>query len=39
VLAVVHDRYFIRRFATRVWRLSGGALTSHVDLDAALKGT
>jgi ATP-binding cassette subfamily F protein 3 len=37
VLAVVHDRYFIRRFATRVWSLSGGALTSHIDLDTALK--
>lgn len=37
VLAVVHDRYFIGRFATRVWSLSGGALTSHIDLDSALK--
>jgi ATP-binding cassette subfamily F protein 3 len=37
VLAVIHDRYFIRRFATRVWSLSGGTLTSHIDLDSALK--
>jgi ATP-binding cassette subfamily F protein 3 len=37
VLAVVHDRYFIRHFATRIWSLAGGTLTSHLDLDQ-LKG-
>ncbi len=33
VLAVVHDRYFIRRFATRVWALQDGTLRNYVDLD------
>lgn len=26
VLAVFHDRYFIERFATQVWRLEGDRL-------------
>ena len=30
VLAVVHDRYFVDRFATTVWRIEDGALTEHV---------
>jgi ATP-binding cassette, subfamily F, member 3 len=33
VLAVVHDRYFIREFATRVWAIQDGELRSFVDLD------
>jgi len=33
VLAVVHDRYFIRRFATRIWTIQDGALRSYVDLE------
>jgi ATP-binding cassette subfamily F protein 3 len=33
VLAVVHDRYFIRQFAGRIWSLAGGTLTSYFDLD------
>jgi ATP-binding cassette subfamily F protein 3 len=33
VLAVVHDRYFIRRFATRIWAIRDGALRSYVDLE------
>jgi ATP-binding cassette subfamily F protein 3 len=33
VLAVVHDRYFIRRFATRVWAIHDGTLRSYVDLE------
>ncbi len=33
VLAVVHDRYFIREFATRVWAIENGELRSFVDLD------
>lgn len=33
VLAVVHDRFFIRQFADRIWSLAGGNLTSYVDLD------
>ncbi len=33
VLAVVHDRYFIRGFATRVWAIHDGTLRSYVDLE------
>ncbi|HOS80493.1 MAG TPA: ABC-F family ATP-binding cassette domain-containing protein [Anaerolineae bacterium] len=33
VLAVVHDRYFIRAFATGLWALQGGALRQFVDLE------
>ena len=33
VLAVVHDRYFIREFATRLWAIHDGELHSYVDLD------
>jgi len=32
VLAVVHDRYFIRGFATRVWAIHDGTLRSYTDL-------
>jgi ATPase subunit of ABC transporter with duplicated ATPase domains len=32
VLAVVHDRYFIQRFATRIWAIADGTLTSRLDL-------
>ncbi len=32
VLAVVHDRYFIRRFATGLWRIRDGGLKRYVDL-------
>ena len=37
VLAVVHDRYFIRHFATRIWSLAGGGLNSYLDLDSLLR--
>ena len=33
VLAVVHDRYFIRGFATRIWAIHDGTLKSYVDLE------
>ncbi len=33
VLAVVHDRYFIERFATRIWAVENGTLKSYVDLE------
>jgi ATP-binding cassette subfamily F protein 3 len=33
VLAVVHDRYFIRTFATRIWAIHGGTLRSYSDLE------
>ncbi len=36
VLAVVHDRYFIERFATAVWALSGGTIRRYPDLTQAL---
>jgi len=32
VLAVVHDRYFIRSFATRIWAIREGELRSCLDL-------
>jgi len=33
VLAVVHDRYFIEAFATRVWAVHDGELRGYVDLE------
>jgi len=33
VLAVVHDRYFIRGFASRIWAIRDGELGSFVDLE------
>jgi ATP-binding cassette subfamily F protein 3 len=33
VLAVVHDRYFIQRFATSVWAVHDGTLRRYPDLD------
>jgi len=33
VLAVVHDRYFIRQFATGIWALRGGRLKSYFGLE------
>ena len=36
-LAVVHDRFFIGQFATRIWSLSGGVLTSYLDLEGLLR--
>ena len=38
VLAVVHDRYFIERFATAVWALRDGAIRRYPDLAQALDG-
>lgn len=34
VIAAVHDRYFIRQFAGKVWAVEGDALRSYVDLEA-----
>jgi ATP-binding cassette subfamily F protein 3 len=34
VLAVVHDRYFIREFATEIWGVYDGTLNHYVDLEA-----
>ncbi|HOT92612.1 MAG TPA: ABC-F family ATP-binding cassette domain-containing protein [Anaerolineae bacterium] len=33
VLAVVHDRYFIRQFATGVWSVEEGTVKEYVDLE------
>jgi ATP-binding cassette subfamily F protein 3 len=33
VLAVVHDRYFIQRFATSLWALEKGTIRAYGDLD------
>jgi ATP-binding cassette subfamily F protein 3 len=32
VLTVMHDRFFIRRFATALWVVEGGAVRRYVDL-------
>jgi ATP-binding cassette subfamily F protein 3 len=32
VLAIVHDRYFIERFATGLWRIGAGTIRPYVDL-------
>ncbi len=32
VLVVVHDRYFIERFATGIWSVQGGTIRRYVDL-------
>lgn len=32
VLTVVHDRYFIRNFATRLWVIENGILSNYLDL-------
>jgi ATP-binding cassette subfamily F protein 3 len=39
VLAVVHDRYFIRRFATRIWAIREGKLRSYVDMEDLRRGS
>jgi len=33
VLVVVHDRYFIRRFATGIWAIESGTVHRYVDLE------
>jgi ATP-binding cassette subfamily F protein 3 len=32
VLAVVHDRFFIQRFATALWVVEGGSVRRYIDL-------
>ncbi|MCA1667371.1 MAG: ATP-binding cassette domain-containing protein [Thermomicrobia bacterium] len=34
ILTVVHDRYFVQRFAGRIWALEDGKLVQHLDLEA-----
>jgi ATP-binding cassette subfamily F protein 3 len=38
ILAVVHDRYFIGRFATRLWAVHDGTIHSYVDLEDMRRG-
>jgi ATP-binding cassette subfamily F protein 3 len=33
VLAVVHDRYFIKRFATGLWSVEEGTIRQYIDLE------
>ena len=33
VLAIVHDRYFIERFATGLWAIEGGSIVPYPDLE------
>jgi ATP-binding cassette subfamily F protein 3 len=33
ILAVVHDRYFIQRFATRIWAIRERAIHAYVDME------
>jgi len=37
VLVIVHDRYFIRRFATAIWALTPPEIVRYADLDDALR--
>jgi len=38
VLAVVHDRYFVGRFASAIWCFRHGTIRRHVDLDDMRRG-
>jgi ATP-binding cassette subfamily F protein 3 len=38
VLAIVHDRYFIERFATGLWAIQGGTIRPYVDLEDMRRG-
>jgi ATP-binding cassette subfamily F protein 3 len=38
VLAIVHDRYFIQRFATGLWAIQQGAIRTYVDLEDMRRG-
>jgi ATP-binding cassette subfamily F protein 3 len=38
ILAVIHDRYFVRRFAARIWALHDGRLIEYLDLDQYEEG-
>jgi ATP-binding cassette subfamily F protein 3 len=39
VLVVVHDRYFIARFATAVWSVAGGTIRRYIDLEDLRRGS
>ena len=38
VLVVVHDRYFIERFATGLWSVEGGTICRYIDLEDLRRG-
>ncbi len=38
VLAIVHDRYFIERFATGLWAIQQGAIRTYMDLEDMRRG-
>jgi ATP-binding cassette subfamily F protein 3 len=38
VLAVVHDRYFIERFATGLWSVEGDTIRCYIDLEDLRRG-
>jgi len=38
VLVVVHDRYFIQRFATGIWAIEEGTIRGYVDLEDMRRG-
>ncbi|MFB0536045.1 MAG: ribosomal protection-like ABC-F family protein [Anaerolineae bacterium] len=38
VLAVVHDRYFIERFATGLWAVEGSTIRCYIDLEDLRRG-
>jgi ATP-binding cassette subfamily F protein 3 len=38
VLAVVHDRYFIERFATGLWSVEEGTIRCYIDLEDLRRG-
>ena len=38
VLAIVHDRYFIERFATGLWAIQQGTIRTYVDLEDMRRG-
>jgi ATP-binding cassette subfamily F protein 3 len=39
VLVVVHDRYFIERFATGVWSVEKGTIRRYIDLEDLRRGS
>ncbi|MFB0536846.1 MAG: ATP-binding cassette domain-containing protein, partial [Anaerolineae bacterium] len=38
VLAVVHDRYFMERFATGLWSVEGDTIRCYIDLEDIRRG-
>jgi ATP-binding cassette subfamily F protein 3 len=36
-LVIAHDRYFIARYATQVWKVEAGTVKAYADLEDALK--